>query len=39
MAEFAKNVNELAEMRHSFFFVNFEYELRMKFNIIKIFNS
>ena len=38
MTEFAENVNELAEIKHSFFFVNFEYELRMKFNIMKIFN-
>ena len=38
MTEFAENANELAETEYSFFFVNFEYESRMKFNIIKISN-
>ena len=38
MTEFAENANELIETEHSFFFVNFRYELRMKFNIIKVFN-
>ena len=38
MAEFAKNANESAEIRHNFFFINFEYELRIKFDIMKIFN-
>ena len=36
MAEFTKNVNELTETEHSPFFVNFGYELRMKFDIMKI---
>ena len=39
MTEFAENVNESAEIKHSFFFMNFRYKLRMKFNIIKVFNS
>ena len=39
MTEFAENVNESAGIRHSPFFINFEYELRMKFNITKMFNS
>ena len=38
MTEFTENINELTEIEHSLFFINFEYELRMKFNIIKIFN-
>ena len=38
MTEFTENVNESAEIRHSFFFVNFEYESRMKFNMMKVFN-
>ena len=38
MTEFAENVNESAEIEHSLFFVNFEYELRIEFNIMKIFN-
>ena len=38
MIEFAENVNESAETEHSLFFVNFECELKMKFNITKIFN-
>ena len=38
MTEFAENANESAEIRHSLFFTNFEYELRMKFNIMKVFN-
>ena len=38
MTEFTENVNESAETEHSSFFINFKYELRIKFNIIKIFN-
>ena len=38
MTEFAKNVNKLTETEHSPFFVNFGYESRMKFNIMKVFN-
>ena len=38
MTEFTENINESAETEYSFFFTNFEYKLRMKFNIIKIFN-
>ena len=38
MTEFTENINELSEMRHSSFFINFEYKVRMKFNIIKVFN-
>ena len=38
MTEFAENVNELIETEYSPFFMNFKYELRMKFNIIKISN-
>ena len=38
MTEFTENANELAETEHNFFFINFEYELKMKFDIIKIFN-
>ena len=38
MAEFTENVNESTGIRHSPFFTNFKYELRMKFNIIKVFN-
>ena len=38
MTEFTENANESAETEYSLFFVNFEYKLRMKFNIIKIFN-
>ena len=38
MAEFTENANESAETEHSSFFMNFEYELRMKFNIMKVFN-
>ena len=38
MIKFAENVNESAETEHSFFFMNFKYKSRMKFNIIKIFN-
>ena len=38
MTEFAENVNELTETEHSPFFTNFKYELRMKFDITKIFN-
>ena len=36
MAEFTENINESAETEHSLFFTNFEYELRMKFNTMKI---
>ena len=36
MAEFTENINELTETEHSLFFTNFEYELRMKFDIKKI---
>ena len=39
MTEFTENVNESAEIEHNLFFVNFEYELRMKFNIIKMSDS
>ena len=39
MTEFTENINELAETEHSSFFINFEYELRMKFNIMKISDS
>ena len=38
MTEFTENTNKFTEIRHNFFFTNFEYELRMKFNIIKVFN-
>ena len=38
MTEFTENINELTEIEHSLFFINFEYKLRMKFNIMKIFN-
>ena len=39
MTEFTENANEFTEIKHSLFFINFKYELRMKFNITKIFNS
>ena len=39
MTEFAENANESAEIEHSSFFTNFEYELRMKFDIMKVSNS
>ena len=39
MTEFTENANKLTETEHSFFFINFKYKLRMKFNIIKISNS
>ena len=39
MTEFTENVNESAETEYSLFFMNFRYELRMKFDIMKIFNS
>ena len=39
MTEFTENANETTETEYNFFFMNFEYESRMKFNIIKIFNS
>ena len=39
MTEFTENVNESVETEYSPFFVNFEYESRIKFNIMKIFNS
>ena len=38
MAEFTENVNEFTEIKHSLFFTNFEYELKIKFNMIKVFN-
>ena len=38
MTEFTENANESAETEHSSFFINFEYESRMKFNIMKISN-
>ena len=38
MTEFTENVNKSAEIKHSFFFINFKYKLRMKFNIMKVFN-
>ena len=38
MTEFTENANESAEIKHSSFFTNFKYKLRMKFNIMKIFN-
>ena len=36
MTEFTENANELAETEYSSFFANFKYELRIKFNIMKI---
>ena len=39
MTEFTENVNEFIKIRHNLFFINFEYESRIKFNIIKISNS
>ena len=36
MTEFAENANESAETEYSLFFINFEYKLRMKFDIMKI---
>ena len=38
MAEFTENANELVETEYSLFFANFEYKLRMEFNIMKVFN-
>ena len=38
MTEFTENVNEFTEIRYSPFFMNFKYELRIKFNIMKMFN-
>ena len=38
MTEFTENANESAETEHNFFFINFGYKLRMKFNITKISN-
>ena len=38
MTEFAENTNEFAEIRYSLFFMNFEYELRIKFDMTKVFN-
>ena len=38
MTEFTENVNESTETEYSSFFINFEYELRMKFDTMKIFN-
>ena len=36
MTEFTENANESAETEYSFFFTNFKYKLRMKFDIMKI---
>ena len=36
MIEFAENANELIGTEYSLFFVNFKYELRIKFDIMKI---
>ena len=38
MTEFTENTNKSAETEHSLFFINFKYESRMKFDIMKIFN-
>ena len=38
MTEFTENANESAEIKYSSFFMNFRYKLRMKFNMMKIFN-
>ena len=38
MTEFTENANKSAEIEHSSFFINFKYELRMKFDIMKISN-
>ena len=38
MTEFTENINESAETEHNLFFANFEYKLRMKFNIMKVSN-
>ena len=38
MTEFAENVNESEKTEYSFFFMNFKYKLRVKFNMIKMFN-
>ena len=38
MTEFTENINESVKIEHSFFFMNFKYKLRMKFNIMRIFN-
>ena len=38
MTEFTENANESVETEYSLFFTNFKYKLRMKFNIIKVFN-
>ena len=38
MTKFAENANELVETEHSFFFMNFGYEPKMKFNITRVFN-
>ena len=39
MIKFTENANELTETGHSLFFVNFKFELRMKFNTIRVFRS
>ena len=39
MIKFTENINKSAETEYSFFFINFEYKLRMKFNIMRIFIS
>ena len=38
MTEFTENANEFTGIKHSSFFVNFKYELRIKFNMMKVFN-
>ena len=38
MTEFTENVNESAEIEYSLFFMNFRYELRMKFDTMRVFN-
>ena len=38
MTDFTENINESVETEYSFFFINFEYKLKMKFNIKTIFN-
>ena len=36
MTKFTENTNESAETEYSLFFANFKYELRMKFDIMKV---
>ena len=38
MTEFAENANESEETRYNLFFMNFGYESRMKFDMMKMFN-